>query len=75
MNRDNRYLILASVILAAYVFILTVPTLRHFFELYPLKLIHNLGIGLVALLWVLAVRFAWRNALLDRFMGTRISPF
>ncbi|MBE9014488.1 haloacid dehalogenase, partial [Pseudanabaenaceae cyanobacterium LEGE 13415] len=75
LNRDKRYLILAGLVIAVYVLILVVPTLRQFFELYPLKLIHNLGIGLVALAWAFAVRFAWRNALLDRFLGTRISPF
>lgn len=75
LNRDQRYLIFAGVVLAAYLLIFAVPALRHFFELYPLKLIHHLGIGLVALFWALAVRFTWRNALLDRFLGTRISPF
>lgn len=75
LNRDKRYLILAGLVLAVYLLILTVPALRRFFELYPLKLIHNLGIGLVALGWAWVVRFAWRNSLLDRFLGTRISPF
>jgi cation-transporting P-type ATPase E len=75
LNRDKRYLILAGFVLAAYLLILTVPALRHFFELYPLKLIHHIGIGLVALVWAWVVRFTWRNALLDRFLGTHISPF
>lgn len=75
LNRDKRYLILAGLVLAAYLLILAVPALRQFFELYPLKLIHHMGIGLVALVWAWIVRFAWRNALLDRFLGTRISPF
>jgi cation-transporting ATPase E len=75
LNRDQRYMILAALVLAAYLLILAIPPLRSFFELYPLDLIHYCGIGLVALVWVLAVRFTWRNALLDRFLGTKISPF
>ncbi|PSB21993.1 hypothetical protein C7B65_00830 [Phormidesmis priestleyi ULC007] len=58
-----------------YGLILAVPFLRNFFELYPLDLIHYLGIGLVALIWALVVRFTWRNRLLDRFLGVKISPF
>lgn len=75
LNRDQRYMILAALVLAAYLLILAIPPLRSFFELYSLDLIHYCGIGLVALVWVLAVRFTWRNALLDRFLGTKISPF
>jgi cation-transporting P-type ATPase E len=75
LSRDRRYLILAGLILLLYLLILSVPGLRTFFELYPLDLIHYLGIGLVALIWALAVRFIWRNRLLDRFLDTKISPF
>lgn len=54
---------------------MTSPFLRSFFELAPLDLIHYLGIGLVAILWALALRFTWRHRLLDRFLGVEISPF
>jgi cation-transporting P-type ATPase E len=74
LSRDWRYTILAGLVLSMYLLILTVPSLRQFFELYPLKLIHYLGIGWVALIWALVVRFAWRHALLDHFLGTKISP-
>jgi cation-transporting ATPase E len=75
LSRDRRYIILAGIILFGYLVILAVPLLRNFFELYPLKLIHYVGIGLVSLIWALVVRFSWRNRLLDRFFDTKISPF
>jgi cation-transporting P-type ATPase E len=75
LSRDWRYTILAGVVLVLYVLILMIPGLHHFFELSSLDFIHYLGIGLVALIWMVAVRFAWRRALLDRFLGIKISPF
>ena len=75
LSQDKRYTILAGIVLLTYGLILAVPFLRNFFELYPLDLIHYLGVGLVALIWALVVRFTWRNSLLDRFLGVRISPF
>lgn len=75
LSRDWRYTILAGVVLLIYVLILAVPTLRNFFELYGLDLTDYLGIGLVAVVWALVVRFAWRHALLDRFLGIKVSPF
>ncbi|WP_143161983.1 hypothetical protein [Phormidesmis priestleyi] len=75
LSQDKRFTILAGIVLLVYGLILAVPFLRNFFELYPLDLIHYLGIGLVALIWALVVRFTWRNRLLDRFLGVKISPF
>lgn len=75
LSRDRRYTILAALAILAYLVILSVPFLRSFFELAPLDLIHYLGIGLVAILWALALRFTWRQRLLDRFLGVQISPF
>ncbi|WP_416666534.1 HAD-IC family P-type ATPase [Egbenema bharatensis] len=75
LSRDWRYTILAGVVLILYVLILVIPGLHHFFELSSLNFIHYLGIGLVALIWMWVVRFAWRRALLDRFLGIKISPF
>lgn len=75
LNRDWRYPILTGLVLSGYLLILSVPGLRNFFELYPLDFVHYLGIGLVALIWALAVRFIWRNGLFDRFLGIKISPF
>ncbi|MBF2050987.1 MAG: HAD-IC family P-type ATPase [Elainella sp. C42_A2020_010] len=75
LSRDWRYTILASLVLAGYIVILAVPALRRFFELSQLDFTDYLGIGLVAVLWALVVRFVWRNSLLDRFLDTKISPF
>jgi cation-transporting ATPase E len=75
LSRDWRYAILAGLVFLIYVLIVAVPALRNFFELYPLDLVHYAGIGLLALVWAIVVRFAWRNSLLDRFLGVKISPF
>lgn len=75
LSRDWRCTILAGIVLLIYLLILAVPFLRNFFELYPLDFIDYLGIGLVALIWTLVVRFTWRNRSLDRFLGIKISPF
>jgi cation-transporting ATPase E len=75
LSRDRRYTLLAGIVLLMYLLILAIPFLRDFFEIYPLDLIDYLGIGLVALIWALVVRFTWRNRLLDRFLGVQISPF
>jgi cation-transporting P-type ATPase E len=75
LNRDWRYGILTGLVLLLYLLILALPAVRDFFELYPLSLTDYLGIGLVALVWALVVRFVWRNGLLDRFLGIKIRPF
>ncbi|MFB2936762.1 HAD-IC family P-type ATPase [Aerosakkonemataceae cyanobacterium BLCC-F154] len=75
LSRDLRYSLLAGNVLLVYLLILAVPFSRNFFEIYPLDFIHYLGIGLVALIWAVVLRFAWRNALLDRFLDIKISPF
>ena len=72
LHRDWRYTILAGMVLIIYLLILAVPFLREAFELYPLDLIHQLGIGLIALIWALMLRFIWRTRLLDRFLGIKI---
>jgi cation-transporting P-type ATPase E len=74
LSRDWRYTTLAGLVFLIYVLILAIPGLRNFFELYPLEFIHYLGIGLAAVIWALVVRFFWRHALLDRFLGVKISP-
>jgi cation-transporting ATPase E len=75
LSQDWRYTILAGLVFLIYLLIISVPPLRNFFELYPLNLVQYLGIGLLALIWAWVVRFTWRNKILDRFLGTQISPF
>lgn len=75
LSRDWRYSVLTALGILAYLIILSVPQLRSFFELFPLDFMHYLGIGLVAILWALALRLTWRHRLIDRFFGIQISPF
>ncbi len=66
---DWRYTILAGVLLIIYAVISFVPPLRGFFDLTPLSPIEYLVIGLVAILWCIALRYIWRHQVLDRFLG------
>jgi cation-transporting ATPase E len=75
LSRDWRYSVLAALGILAYLIILSNSWLRSFFELLPLDFMHYLGIGLVAILWALALRLTWRHSLIDRFFGIQISPF
>lgn len=75
LNRDRRFAILAGLVLGLFLLFLTVPFIRNFFELEALSLAAILGLGLVAVLWAIGVRFMWRNSTLDRFLGVKISPF
>jgi len=75
LSRDWRYTILAGLVGLGFVIILFVPGLRNFFEIVPLAAIHYWGIAAVTMVWAIAVRFVWRNKLLDRFLGIQISPF
>ncbi len=75
LSRDWRYTILAIVLAVVYSLILAVPFLHNFFEIYPIDLPHNLGILGAVITWALVVRLTWRYKLLDRFLGTQISPF
>ncbi|MFM7424689.1 MAG: HAD-IC family P-type ATPase, partial [Elainella sp.] len=69
LSGDWRYTIVAGLLLLLYLLIVAVPASRRFFELAPLKPIHYLFIGLVALEWCLILRMIWRTRFLDRFLG------
>jgi len=75
LNGDWRYALLAGVVFLMYVAVLAIAPLRNFFEVSPLDLEHYLAIGLGAIIWALVVRFCWRRAILDRFLGITISPY
>lgn len=75
LSRDWRFTLLAGAVLLLYLVVLAVPGLNTFFELYPLEPAKYWLIALLAMVWALVVRFVWRRALLDRFFGTKISPF
>lgn len=73
LSRDWRYTILAGLVLLIYIAIITVPPLQRFFELAPLEPQEYIGIGLVAIVWALMLRFIWRRKLMERFLG--LIPF
>lgn len=72
LSGDRRYSILAFTLIAAYIGVLTVPALRHSFELQALSLPENLMIGLAAMLWCLVLRFVWRRQILEQFIGIKL---
>jgi cation-transporting ATPase E len=73
LSGDWRYTLTALAMLIVYFVILAVPTLREFADLVLLGLFDYIFLGLVALIWGLAVRTIWRRRLLDRFLGVDLS--
>jgi cation-transporting ATPase E len=69
---DRRPAILAGVIVIAYAIIALVEPLRTFFELIALPLYGYGLIALVTLVWMLALRQAWRQRWLQRFLGIEL---
>lgn len=65
---DKRPTILAGGILAVYVTILAVPSLRRAFELLPLKLWENAAIAGLVVLWAIAQLWVWRANVFERFL-------
>ncbi len=69
LRRDRRIVILALVMFMAYVLLLFIPPLRTLFDLTLLGFYDYLFIVLLVVLWVFAVRWAWRVRLLERFLS------
>ena len=53
----------------AYVLLLAIPPLRNLFDLELLGFSDYLFIVLLVVLWIFAVRWAWRAHLLERFLS------
>lgn len=70
---DWRYTILAGVLFVVYCVISFFAPLRNFFDLRLLTPLEYLTIGLVAILWCIALRYIWRHRVLDRFFGITFS--
>ena len=66
---DRRHLSLALGLLASYLVILTVPSLRRSFDLAALSATDYLLIALLAGVWSLILRWTWHARLLERFLG------
>jgi len=69
LSGDWRPTLLAGLMLIVYIVILSVPGLRGFFELVPLRRLDYILLGALALLWGLALRYLWRARLLERFLN------
>ena len=69
LSKDWRPSFMALALLIVYIAILVVPLLSSFFELKLLGGIDYLAIGVLAVLWSLLLRLAWRMRLLERFLG------
>jgi cation-transporting ATPase E len=72
LSPDWRPSAMAAALLAAYVAVLAVPTLRDSFELTVLSAGDYAGIVALVAAWALFLRFAWRARLLERYLGFRI---
>jgi cation-transporting ATPase E len=68
-DRDWRPTLLALAMLPLYAVVLAVPPLRDFFGTRLLSPGQYVVIALIAGLWVLALRHAYRTRLIDRFLG------
>src|SRR6266487_3394218 len=69
LRKDKRIVILALVMFIAYVLLLLIPPLRNLFALALLGFSDYLFIVLLVVLWIFAVRWAWRAHLLERFLS------
>jgi cation-transporting ATPase E len=73
LSGDRRPALLALALFGVYGLVLVVPALRDMFELAPLALHDFAFVSIVAVLWGLALRYAWRARLLDRFLTVDLS--
>ena len=69
LSGDWRPTLLALGMLGLYGVIMTVPSLRAFFELTPLRGLDYLLIGIVVALWALLLRLIWRARLFERLLA------
>jgi cation-transporting ATPase E len=70
LSGDWRYALMALAMLGAYILLLAIPGLGSIFDLNLLLPIDYLILALVALVWALLVRTAWRKRWLERFLQT-----
>jgi cation-transporting ATPase E len=66
---DWKPTILAVGLMLAIPVLINVPLVNQFFQLEPLPLEYALFVGALVVAWVLAVRLAWRQRLIERFLG------
>lgn len=69
---DWRPTLLAGFMLLCFLVIMIVEPIRRFFELIPLPLEIYGVLVLVTIVWMFALRWAWRVRLLERFLGIEL---
>jgi cation-transporting P-type ATPase E len=69
LSSDKRPAFLAIALALAFGVVLAVPSLRHVFEVRTLDWLDGALIVTAVLVWLFAVRFAWRRRLLERFFA------
>lgn len=72
LSGDWRYLFLTIAMLGLFIVLLVVPELRSLFDLTPLRAIDYLVLALLAFVWALLVRTAWRNHWLEKFVRIEV---
>jgi len=73
LSGDRRYPLMALAMLIAFIVLLVVPGLRDAFDLSVLAPLDYLILALLAMVWALLVRTAWRDRWLERFL--QMPPF
>ncbi|MBD1911618.1 MULTISPECIES: HAD-IC family P-type ATPase [unclassified Leptolyngbya] len=73
LSGDLRYPFMALAMLIMFGVLLVVPGLRSAFDLTVLQPINYLTLSLLAFVWALLVRMAWRNCWLERFLQMNLS--
>ena len=74
LSGDRRPTILAAVLFAVFLGLLSIPSLRAFFGLTVLNGPDYLVIAAIVVAWTLILRYTWRARLLDRFLGIDLTP-
>ncbi len=73
LSGDWRPTLLALGMLGLYGLIMTVPAVRVFFELTPLRGFDYLLIAIVVAVWALLLRLIWRARLLEHLLDLEVS--
>lgn len=68
LSGDWRYTGMALLMLLVYAVLLAIPGLRGLFDLQVLSAVEYLLIALLAFIWALVLRHAWRHRWLERFL-------
>ena len=71
---DRRPTWLTIALLVGLLAIAFVPGLSELFDLRPIALPDMAVVGVAAAVWMLLVRWAWKNRLLERFLGISSAP-